>query len=128
MRLLLDTHLLLWLAEGSVRLPAEVAELVEDARTMPMFSAVSLWEVAIKGALDRADFTVQPQVLYRALLDNGYEELPVTGAHAVAVGNLPALHRDPFDRLLIAQAMVEGVILLTSDAQVAAYPAPVRLV
>lgn len=78
--------------------------------------------------LGRADFTCDAGVLRRALLDNGYVELPVTGGHAAAVAGLPAIHRDPFDRLLVAQANGAGVTLLTTDATVARYPAPIRRV
>jgi len=87
-----------------------------------MFSAASLWEIAIKRGLGRSDFQVDPRLLRRALLDNGYLELPVTSAHTVAVDGLPAHHKDPFDRLLVAQALVEGIQLLTADEQVARYP------
>jgi PIN domain nuclease of toxin-antitoxin system len=93
-----------------------------------LFSAASVWEIAIKASLGRDDFTVDSRVLRRGLLDNGYEELPISGAHAAAVADLPLLHRDPFDRLLVAQAQVEGITLLTADALVARYPGPVRLV
>ena len=93
-----------------------------------VFSAVSLWEVAIKTGIGRPDFQVDPRVLHRALLDGGYEELPIAGRHAAAVVSLPPIHRDPFDRLLVAQAMVEGMTLLTTDETVAAYPGPIRRV
>jgi PIN domain nuclease of toxin-antitoxin system len=93
-----------------------------------MFSAASLWEVAIKRGLGRSDFRVDPRLLRRGLLDNGYSELPITSEHAVAVDGLPPIHKDPFDRMLVAQAMVEGVALLTADPLVAQYPGPVRRV
>lgn len=93
-----------------------------------IFSAVALWEIAIKRALERPDFDVDPRVLHGELLDNGYEELVVTARHGMAVQALPLLHRDPFDRLLIAQAMVEGVTLLTADRQVLQYGQPTRAV
>jgi PIN domain nuclease of toxin-antitoxin system len=127
-KVLLDTHLLLWAAGTPERLPIEALRLLEDPETEPVFSAASLWEIAIKRGLDRPDFVVEPRVLRRGLLDNGYAELPVTSEHAVTIGALPPLHRDPFDRILIAQAMVEGITLLTSDSQVAAYPGPIRRV
>jgi PIN domain nuclease of toxin-antitoxin system len=92
------------------------------------FSAISILEVAIKFALDRGDFQTDPQVLRRSLLANGYLELQVTGDHAAAVARLPVLHKDPFDRLLAAQAGVEGITLLTRDATLARYPGPIRLV
>lgn len=128
MRLLLDTHLLLWAAALPGRLSPTARALIEDPANRLWFSAASLWEVSIKSSLGRADFTVDPHLLRRGLLDNGYEELAVTGAHAVATAALPPHHRDPFDRLLVVQAMVEGAMLLTADTQLLAYPAPVRLV
>ena len=93
-----------------------------------MFSSASLWEIAIKSGLGRDDFQVVARLLRRGLLDNGYGELPVTREHAVAIDGLPSIHKDPFDRLLVAQSMVEGITLLTSDPLVAQYPAPVRKV
>lgn len=128
MKLLLDTHLLLWAAGQPKRLPASVGVLLDDAETEPVFSSASLWEIAIKRGLGRDDFKVEARSLRRALLDNGYEELPVTGAHAVAIGGLPPIHKDPFDRILVAQATAEGITLLTADPLVACYPGPVRRV
>jgi PIN domain nuclease of toxin-antitoxin system len=127
-KLLLDTHLLLWAAGEPRRLPAAARRLIGDKRHELHFSAASLWEIAIKQALGRADFHADPGVLRRGLLDNGYAEVPVNGEHAVAVTVLPPLHRDPFDRILIAQAVVEGMQLVTADAQVARYPGPIRKV
>jgi PIN domain nuclease of toxin-antitoxin system len=127
MRLLLDTHLLMWGASEPERLSSHAAALIEDADNRLLFSAASIWEMAIKAAR-RADFPVEPGVLRRNLIDNGYEELPVIGAHALALAGLPSLHKDPFDRMLVAQAMVEGATLLTSDAMLARYPGPIRLV
>ena len=92
----------------------------------PTQCAVSLWEITIKSGLDRPDFRVDPARLRRGLLDHGYTELPVTGAHAVAVAGLPDLHKDPFHRLLVAQAQVEGILLVTHDPLVAGYPGPIR--
>lgn len=128
MKLLLDTHLLLWAAGMADRLPPAARALIEAPEHELVFSAASLWEVAIKSGLGRDDFQVNAHVLRRGLLDNGYTELPITSAHAVAVSSLPPLHRDPFDRLLVAQALTEGITLLTADALVAQYPGPVRLV
>lgn len=128
MKLLLDTHILLWAAGEPKRLPKKVRELIASPETDLLFSPVSLWEIAIKRGLGREDFRVEPRLLRRGLLDNGYGELPVTTEHAVAIGDLPPIHKDPFDRMLVAQAVVEGVSLLTADPLVARYPAPVRLV
>lgn len=93
-----------------------------------LFSAASLWEITIKRSLGRDDFRVEPRALRRALLDNGYTELPITSQHAVGVDRLPLLHKDPFDRLLLAQALEEGIDLLTADAQLSRYGRPVRRV
>jgi PIN domain nuclease of toxin-antitoxin system len=128
MRLLLDTHLLLWAISQSSRLSPYARELIGDPENELLFSVASIWEVAIKYGRGRGDFQADPRVLRRALLDNLYQELTVTGEHAVAVVGLPSLHRDPFDRILVAQSIVEGVILLTADPLVAQYPAPVRQV
>jgi PIN domain nuclease of toxin-antitoxin system len=127
-KLLLDTHLLLWAAGEPRRLPAAARRLIADQRHELHFSAASLWEIAIKQALGRADFHAEPGVLRSGLLENGYIEVAVTGEHAVAVTVLPPRHRDPFDRILIAQAVVEGMQLVTADAQIAGYPGPIRKV
>jgi PIN domain nuclease of toxin-antitoxin system len=96
-------------------------DLIENESNELLFSAASLWEVAIKNAIGRADFHADPGALRRGLLENGYAELRIDGAHAVAVHSLPPLHRDPFDRMLVAQAFVERIRLVTADDQVAAY-------
>ena len=128
MKLLLDTHLLIWASIGSDRLSAKARKPIEDPINELYFSAASLWEIAIKNGLGRADFQVDARVLRRALLDNGYQELPITGAHTVAIESLPPIHKDPFDRILVAQATAEGITLLTSDVLVAKYPGPIRKV
>lgn len=128
MKLLVDTHLLLWAAGKSGRVPEGARALLSNSNNTPIFSAASLWEIAIKRSLGREDFQVDPRLLRRGLLDNGYEELPVLSEHAVAIDFLPPLHKDPFDRILVAQAMVEGITLLTADALLARYPGPLHLV
>lgn len=128
MKLLLDTQLLLWAAGHPERLSARAKRLLNDADNELFFSAASFWEITIKNSLGRADFRVEPRVLRRALLDNGYLELPITSEHAVNVDALPTLHKDPFDRLLLAQALVEGIPLITADAELARYRGPVRKV
>jgi PIN domain nuclease of toxin-antitoxin system len=125
-KLLLDTHVLLWAAGEPDRLSAAARELLLDPQNELLFSAASLWEIAIKRTLGREDFRVEPRVLRRGLLDNGYVELPITSQHAVSIDALPPVHKDPFDRLLVAQALVEGVTLVTSDTRLLQYPAPVR--
>ena len=128
MKLLLDTQLLLWAAGQPQRLSTAARSLLTDPRHELLFSAASLWEVVIKNSLGRDDFRVEPRLLRRGLLDNGYVELPITSQHAVNVDSLPPLHKDPFDRLLLAQALCEGITLVTGDTQLARYPGPVRKV
>lgn len=110
------------------RLSAQARTVLDDPASELLFSAASLWEVTIKAALGREDFDLDPRLLRRELLDNGYGELPITSEHAVTVGSLPPIHKDPFDRLLVAQATVEGVTLLTGDEIVGRYPGPIRKV
>ena len=128
MKLLLDTHLLLWAASNPGRLPSAACAWIDDRDNELLFSAASLWEIAIKRGLGRSDFQADARLLRRGLLDNGYEELPITSEHAVTVDSLPPIHKDPFDRILIAQATVEGILLLTTDAQLVGYRGPVRKV
>lgn len=128
MKFLLDTHLLLWIAGDTKRLSAKARKLITEPTSELFFSAASLWEIAIKRRLGRDDFKVDARLLRRGLLDNGYREIPIGSEHAVAIDSLPPIHKDPFDRMLIAQAMVEGITLLTSDAVVAQYPGAVRRV
>ena len=128
MKLLLDTHLLLWAAGQPEKLSTAALALIEPPENQLLFSAASLWEIAIKVGLGRDDFVVEPGLIRRGLLDNGYEELPVSSAHAVALTGLPAFHKDPFDRILVAQAQVEGIVLVTSDDTVSQYPGAIERV
>jgi len=109
-------------------LSRETRALLGDPGIGLLFSAASMWEIAIKSRLGRADFLVNGRLLRRGLLDNGYEELPITSEHALAIDALPPIHGDPFDRILIAQATIEGIELLTADQVVARYPGPIRMV
>lgn len=127
MTILLDTHVLLWAAGVPERLPAEARARIEDPATTLVFSAASVWEVAIKTGLGRADFGVDPRVLRHRLLAHEYVELPVAGAHVAAVDLLPPIHKDPFDRLLVAQAQLEGLPLWTVDEVVGRYSGPIRV-
>lgn len=127
MKLLLDTHIILWAAAEPDRLPIAALTAIEYPENELLFSPVSLWEVAIKRGLGRPDFQVDPRLLRRGLFDNGYNELAITSEHAVAVDGLPPIHKDPFDRLLVAQSLVEGITLLTVDEALAHYPAPIRM-
>jgi PIN domain nuclease of toxin-antitoxin system len=128
--LLLDTHILLWAAAEPARLSSEATTLISNNDNCLYFSAASIWEVVIKNGLGRSDFYVDPHLLRRGLEDNGYLELPISSRHTLAVSHLPDLHKDPFDRILVAQAEAEGFLLLTSDEDemVRQYPGPVRLV
>ena len=102
--------------------------MINDQGNELFFSAVNLWEVAIKQALGKRDFQIDPRLLRRGLLDNGYNEISVSCDHAIAVRNLPPIHKDPFDRMLVAQAVVDGLTLLTADSVLARYPGPVQRV
>lgn len=126
MKLLLDTHLLLWAAGEPDRLSMDARTLIEAPQNELFFSAASLWEIVIKSGLGRDDFEVDARLLRRGLLDNGYSELPIGSEHVVAIEGLPSIHKDPFDRMLVAQATIEGITLLTADSVVAQYPGPVR--
>lgn len=123
MTLLVDTHLLLWAAGEPKKLSRKARRLLEDPDSQLWFSAASLWEVAIKHGLGRQDFRVEPRRLRRGLIDNGWHELAISSEHSVAILELPPLHKDPFDRMLVAQARVEGLTLVTSDDFVALYAA-----
>jgi len=127
-KLLLDTHLLLWAAGQPEKLSNAALTLIEAPENQLMFSAASLWEIAVKAGLGREDFVVMPGLVRRGLLDNGYEELPVSSVHAVALTGLPAIHKDPFDRILVAQAQVEGIVLVTSDDTVSQYSGAIERV
>ena len=121
MKLLLDTHILLWAAGEPEKLSAKGRELLLDPDNALFFSPASIWEIVIKQGLGRDDFQVHPVRLRKLLVINGYSEIPVTSDHTLAVAGLPPYHKDPFDRLLVTQARCEGMRLLTSDTQVIRY-------
>jgi PIN domain nuclease of toxin-antitoxin system len=125
MRFLLDTHYLLWVPINDPQISARARSYLNNPENQFLFSVSSIWEIAIKRRLRRRDFLYDPRVVRRGLIENGYEELPVLGQHAVEVDSLPPIHKDPFDRILIAQAMVEGITLLTADPMIARYPGPI---
>jgi PIN domain nuclease of toxin-antitoxin system len=127
MGLLLDTHLLLWSLAASRKLPTDLRDLLVDPRNTVFYSAASVWEIAIRSRLRRRDFRVNVAVLLRGASETGFVELPVSAAHAARTTTLPDLHKDPFDRLLVAQALVESAVLLTNDAQLAPYGSQVRV-
>jgi PIN domain nuclease of toxin-antitoxin system len=127
-RYLVDTHVLIWQAQDSERLPSRAKELLQDPRNTFVLSVVSLWEILIKNSRSRGEFLVDPAHLRNGLLRSEYEELSVTAEHVLEVGRLDRLHNDPFDRLLLAQARVENVSLLTADRALLAYGAPTQSV
>lgn len=128
MNYLLDTHLLIWSAGRDDLMTAKADRIIKDPANTLWFSVASIWEVAIKRAQNRPDFRTDPGTLRAGLLANGYLELPVEGRHCLAIPTLPPVHGDPFDRMLVAQAMTEGMQLLTADRRVAEYGGPVRMV
>jgi PIN domain nuclease of toxin-antitoxin system len=128
MNLLLDTHLVLWAAGEPERLSKKAKQQILNPDHQLHFSSASLWAIAIKSALGRKDFQVDIRRLWRLLLANGYSEIKVSSEHAIEVESLPLLHKDPFDRMLIAQSNIEGFTLLTADKQLTAYRGQVKLV
>lgn len=126
MTFLVDTHLLLWMAAQPERLSDQARVILNDEELDTYFSVASLWEVAIKASLGRPQFMIDARALRRGLLESGFSELPIDVAHVVAVADLPPIHRDPFDRLLLAQARTEGLTLLTVDAALPPYGDYVR--
>ncbi|SFN65934.1 PIN domain nuclease, a component of toxin-antitoxin system (PIN domain) [Roseovarius lutimaris] len=128
MNLLLDTHLLLWAAANDELMSRKADRMIKDAQNRLWFSVVSLWEITAKRALGRPDFRADAGQMRAGLLANGYEELPIDGRHCLALATLPAIHGDPFDRMLIAQAATEGMTLVTADKKVAQYPGSIEIV
>ena len=124
-RLLLDTHLLLWAALFPERLPAKAKKLIDEAGNTLYFSTASVWEMSIKLARARKDLEIDIRQWRAGLLANGYQELEITSTHAMGVRDLPDIHKDPFDRLLLAQAMREDLTLVTADELLATYPGPI---
>jgi PIN domain nuclease of toxin-antitoxin system len=127
MKILLDTQMIVWTAYQPELVPLKAQKIIADESNTMIYSPVSLWEVAIKNAQNRPSFQVDPKILRYRLMEKKYQELAITGFHAIAVSDLPPIHKDPFDRFLLAQANAEGITLLTSDAVLAQYPAPVIL-
>ncbi len=121
MKLLLDTHILLWAAGQPEKLSESARRLLDSPENSLFFSAASIWEIVIKLGLGRKDFKVDPYRLRKELVAHGYTELPITAEHALRIESLPPFHRDPFDRILLAQARTEGLLLVTADATVAQY-------
>jgi PIN domain nuclease of toxin-antitoxin system len=126
---LLDTHLIIWAAQDDEALPQAARDVIEDMDNTLYFSVASIWEIVIKRTLGRDDFQIDARVLRRNLLDSGYEELSIESPHTFEIERLPMLHKDPFDRILIGQAIAEGIVLLTHDNLIRQYDvAPIRYV
>lgn len=121
MNLLLDTHVALWAIVDSPKLTEKARELIQSPKTAVWISAASVWEIAIKHTLARGDMPVASRDAVRYFRESGYRFLAVEAEHAVAVEDLPAHHNDPFDRILVAQALIEPMRLMTHDALVARY-------
>jgi PIN domain nuclease of toxin-antitoxin system len=128
MKFLLDTHLLLWAAGQPERLSKSARELIENPDNVLFFSAASIWEIAIKSSLGREDFKADSRLIRRGLIDNGYQEIAISSEHAAGVQALPLVHKDPFDRLLIAQSLSEGMPLITVDPLLSQYPGMIQQV
>jgi PIN domain nuclease of toxin-antitoxin system len=126
MKLLLDTHLVLWVANTPQRLPQAARDMISALENDVYFSVVNLWEVVLKAQLNRPDFRVDARALRTGLLKAGFLELGIKSEHVFQLSHMPHIHKDPFDRMLIAQATSESMLLLTVDAQVALYSAPIR--
>ena len=124
-RYLLDTHLLLWAALFPERLPEKASNLMSDASNTLFFSTASIWEISIKLTRPRNDLNIDVRQWRAGLLSNGYTELTINSLHAMSVRDLPDIHKDPFDRLLLAQAMREDLTLVTVDEVLASYPGPI---
>jgi len=121
LNILLDTHVALWAITDSPKLPKKARELIESPKSSVWISAATVWEIAIKHGLGRGDMPVSGQGALRYFQESGYRFLPVEPEHAAAVEELPAHHADPFDRILVAQAVVEPMRLMTHDPIVARY-------
>ena len=126
MRVLLDTHILLWALAEPRRLDRETRATIESSDTEVLFSAASIWEIALKSGLGRSDFAFDAEEIAQAALDTGFTEVAVRAKAAALVARLPLLHRDPFDRVLVAQAIVEPATLYTADQQLVPYSDLVR--
>lgn len=122
---LVDTHVLIWLAVDSPRLGDTARDLLADPDNHIFFSAISIFEIATKERLSKRGFDVEASAIRRMMIENDFAELAVTGLHAAHVATLPLVHRDPFDRLLVAQAMIEGFTLMTADEMIVQYPGPI---
>ena len=122
MAYLLDTHIIIWLAHSPEKLSETVRQILMDKKQKVYFSTASIWEIAIKSALNKDNFQINATHLYRHLLNNSYLELPITAEQCLKVGELPQIHKDPFDHLLITQAISHNLTLISCDKSIAKYP------
>ena len=127
MSLLLDTQILLWSQSEPERLPKWLADDLDDPSQAPVFSVVSIWEIVIKTALKRKNFDYDAQLIRSTLIELGWNELQLSGDHVLAVSDMPLLHGDPFDRVLVAQAKVEAMQFVTADTTLVDYGSHIRL-
>jgi PIN domain nuclease of toxin-antitoxin system len=125
MKLLLDTHVVIWAAAGT--LSAEMKRTLLDERNELYFSSVNIWEIVIKRSLRKDGFDVDPASLHIALVRNGYTEIPLTAKHTLRMTHMPWHHKDPFDRILLSQAIDENMTLLTADRIFENYDGPTRI-
>lgn len=128
MKILLDTHVLIWALDSPQRLPERVRDDLADPANDVLFSSASLWEIAIKAGQGRSNFKARPALTWQGAIEAGFEELPVRSTDAIALMDLLQQHKDPFDRLLLAQAIVCPAWLYTADLQLRAYPGPVHYI
>ena len=127
MNFLLDTHILIWAAISHLKISPELASLLSDTNNHLYFSSASIWEISIKESLEKSDFKVSSKKLYDGLIENGYKEIKVSALHAMEVIKLPFIHRDPFDRILVATAIWENMSMLTNDSKLSPYHSLVRV-
>ena len=127
MNFLLDTHILIWAAISPHKISSELASLLSDSGNHLYFSSASIWEISIKESLGKKDFKVSSEKLHGGLIENGFKEIKVSALHAMEVIKLPFIHRNPFDRILVATAIWENMPLLTNDSTLSPYHSLVRV-
>ena len=127
MNFLLDTHILIWAAISPHKISSELANLLSGPSNHLYFSSASIWEISIKESLGKRDFKISSKKLLSGLIENGYKEIKVSALHAMEVIKLPFIHRDPFDRILVATAIWENMPLLTNDSNLSPYNSLVRV-
>ena len=127
MKFLLDTHILIWAAIAPHKISSELSSLLSDPSNYLYFSSASIWEISIKESMGKKDFKVSTKKLHEGLVENGYKEIKVSDLHAMEVIKLPFIHRDPFDRILVATAIWENMPLLTNDSTLSPYHSLVRV-